>query len=283
MGAILRGVPGHAPLHVAGRSVGGLETCIDLPELKLCFDIGRCPPWAVARGRVLFTHPHMDHLGGVAYHAATRALTGQRPPTYVVPPEVEADLRRLLDTWRALDHSELPCEVVPLGVGEDLPLGPSWKVRPFRAVHRVACQGYSLWRRRTSLREEYRGLDQDRLRSLARAGHALSGERWTLELAFTGDTRIEVVEREEAVRTARVLVLECTFLDDRVDRARVHETGHTHLDEIVERAELFENERIVLTHFSARYSNDAIIGLLDAKCPPHLRERIVPLLPEAPG
>lgn len=274
---------GNDPLHVTGRSVGGLETCIDLPELKLCFDIGRCPPWAVSRGRVLFTHPHMDHLGGVAYHAATRALTGQTPPIYVVAPEVAPGLARLLDAWRELDRSELPCDIVAVAPGDVVALDRGWRARPFRSVHRVACQGYALERRRTSLRPEFEGLPQDELRRLAREGVELSGERWTNEFAFTGDTRIEVVEREEAVRTARVLVLECTFLDERVDRARVHETGHTHLDEIVERAGLFENERIVLSHFSARYSAEQIVALLDAKCPPDLRERIVPLLHERPG
>jgi len=39
---------------------------IDLPEMKLCFDIGRCPAEAVARPTVLLTHAHMDHMGGVA-------------------------------------------------------------------------------------------------------------------------------------------------------------------------------------------------------------------------
>lgn len=263
--------------------MGGIETCIDVPELKLCFDIGRCPQWAVSRGRVLFTHPHMDHLGGVAYHAATRALTGQAPPTYVVAPEVQPDLERLLDTWRALDHSELPCQVVSAAPGDEVVLDRAWKAAPFRSVHRVACQGYSLWRRRTSLKPEFVGLPQSELRRLASEGVALSGERWTNELAFTGDTRIEVVEQQVDVRTARVLVLECTFLDDRVERARVHQTGHTHLDEIVERADLFENERIVLSHFSGRYSADQILRLLDAKCPPSLRERIVPLLHDRPG
>ena len=50
------------------------------------------------------------------------------------------------------------------------------------------------------------------------------------------------------------MILECTFLDDRVSVAECRAKGHVHLDEIVERADLFENEAILLTHFSARYS-----------------------------
>ena len=62
-------------------SIGGLETCIELPAWGLCFDIGRCPPSAVRRERVFITHAHMDHAGGLAYHAAMRDLLGMKPPT----------------------------------------------------------------------------------------------------------------------------------------------------------------------------------------------------------
>ena len=75
------------------------------------------------------------------------------------------------------------------------------------------------------------------------------------------------------------MILECTFLDDRVSVAECRAKGHVHLDEIVERADLFENEAILLTHFSARYSSTEIVALLDAKLPPALRERVTPLLP----
>ena len=65
-------MPRLAGILVDGVSVGGVETCIDLPEFKLAFDIGRCPDDAVLRPTILFTHAHMDHMGGVAWHAATR-------------------------------------------------------------------------------------------------------------------------------------------------------------------------------------------------------------------
>ena len=53
--------------------------------------------------------------------------------------------------------------------------------------------------------------------------------------------------------------------------------GHIHLDEICERAELFENEAILLTHFSARYTRHEIASLLEKKLPPSLADRVTPL------
>jgi len=272
------------PLHVAGVdiggfSLGGMRTCIDLPAWKLCMDLGACSQELVRRPTVLFTHAHIDHMGAVASHAATRALLSMRPPTYLVPrPNVPA-VEDLFAAWRRLDGSEMPHELVPLEPGEEFALPNGLVARPFRSPHRTLCQGYGLWRKERRLRPELAGLPQEEVR---RRRVELGEEVETLdeipELAFTGDTTIEVVEREEVVRTARVLVIESTFLDDRVPASSARERGHVHLDELIERADLFENEAIVLTHFSARYRAEEVRAILSARLPPALSERVVPLL-----
>jgi ribonuclease Z len=258
---------------VDGLSIGGIETCIDFPELKLCFDLGRCPDPAVQRPTVLFTHAHMDHMGGVAWHASTRELRQLSPPTYVVPRENAADFARLCEVWRALDRGdatgwwnrprqfELPC-----------------KPRPFRSPHRVPTQGYVLWKRHRKLRPEYLGRTPDELRELAASlGPALYDWTETPEIAFTGDTLIEVLEREPTLLRARLLVIEVTFVDERVPIEKARSKGHIHLDEILERAALFENEAILFTHFSSRYRDSDVLRALE-RLPESLRSRVTPLL-----
>ena len=101
-------------------------------------------------------------------------------------------------------------------------------------------------------------------------------------LAFTGDTCIDVVEREEVVRTAKVLVMEVTFFDDRVSVENARDKGHIHLDEVLDRAELFDNEHILFTHQSARYTHREAEEICARRLPEGLRERVTVLgLPES--
>ena len=52
---------------VEGLSIGGQETCIILPSLKLAFDIGRCPQRAISQDFLFISHGHMDHIVSSSY------------------------------------------------------------------------------------------------------------------------------------------------------------------------------------------------------------------------
>ncbi|MFZ5481569.1 MAG: MBL fold metallo-hydrolase [Myxococcota bacterium] len=268
---------------VRAVSVGGLETCIELPGWGLNLDIGRCPPTAVRQRRVLLTHTHMDHAGAIAMHASTRGLMGMPPAIVYVPRENEEDLRALFDVWRRLDKSDVPCEIVPCGPGDRVPLGGKRVAVPFRSPHRVRCQGYALVATRSRLLPDLAGRPQEEIRRRRHAGEVVSEDVDVVELAFTGDTLVEVIEREPLVRQARRLVIEVTFLDDRVPVEAARAKGHVHLDEIVARADLLTNEALLFTHFSARYQAEEIVRILDEKLPAGLRARVTPLLPGSRG
>lgn len=49
-------------LPIEGISIGGHETCIMLPSMKVAFDIGRCPQRAISQDFLLISHAHMDHI-----------------------------------------------------------------------------------------------------------------------------------------------------------------------------------------------------------------------------
>jgi ribonuclease Z len=264
---------------VKGASVGGVESCLQLPGLDLCLDIGRCPRSAVQRSRVAFSHAHLDHMGGLPLHAATRALTGQEPPTYLLPAQNLAGVENLLGCWRHLDRSRLPCRLVPMRPGDRFPLGGGCELRAFSTQHSVPSLGYAVFSCKQKLKAEYAGLEGERLRDLRRAGEPITEAISTCDVAFTGDTRIDALDEQPWLYEARLLILEATFLDDRVGVAECRAKGHVHLFEVFERAERFQNQAILLVHFSARYAHAETRAILEEGLPPSLRGRVHALLP----
>lgn len=255
-------------------SVGGIETCIELPGWDLAFDIGRCPLTAIRRSRLLLTHTHMDHASGLAYHAAQRDLFRMPPPTYYVPEPNLVDLGVMLDAWRRLDRSELPCTLVPVAIGERFELGPGRAGRAFRSPHRVWCQGYALSSVHQKLKASLAGQGAEVIRACRERGEPVTEAVEVIDVAFTGDATIEILDVSPVVRTARLLIIEVTFFDDDVPPPVAKKKGHVHIQDLADRAADLENEHVLLTHASARYSPARIRARVDAVLPEALRARV---------
>ena len=267
-----------AGIDVRAVSVAGFETCIELPGFKIAFDIGRGSRSAVRNPTVLFTHAHIDHMGGIAHHVATRAMLNMAPPTYVVPKPVVGPVNNLLDAFRRLDGSDLPVTVVGLEPGESIPVGKRRIARPIKAFHTVHAQGYVISELRQKLRPELAEGGKAAIAEARDRGEALS-TTWEHPLvAFSGDTRIDFIRHSEAARTADLLIMEVTFVDDRVSVESARANGHIHIDDVVAHADAFENKAILFTHLSARYRQAEALAAIDARLPAHLRERVT-LLP----
>ena len=100
-----------AGINIDAISVGGHYTCIQFPNLSLAIDMGVCTPQAISRNTVLFTHAHSDHMAGVVRHCSSREMMGMKPPVYVTGSENQQAFEDMLDAWRRLNRSTMPCEV----------------------------------------------------------------------------------------------------------------------------------------------------------------------------
>lgn len=265
-------------LLLAGRSIAGLETCIEVPALKLLLDLGCCSRTAVNQPLVLLSHGHLDHIGAIAQHAARRALLGMEPGSYVVPASIFEQVERLFNAAGDLDGQVIPRQVIALEPGREQPLGKGRWLRAFETFHRVPSQGYTVWEDRTRLRQEFRELPGARLGELRRQGVVLDETEAVPLLSFTGDTRVDVLEQTPELQRTECLVIESSFLDDLVPVAQARDMGHIHLDELVARRELLPRGDVVFSHFSARYSQSEVARLLQQKLPDSLRD-IVRVLP----
>jgi ribonuclease Z len=266
-------------IELSGISVAGLETCIEVPSLKLLLDLGSCSRTAVNQQLVLLSHGHLDHMGAIAQHAARRALLGMNEGVYVVPRRIAPRVEALFNAAGALDGQVIPRRVIALEPGEEHSLGKGRFLRAFETFHRVPSQGYTVWETRRRLRAEFRDLPGSRLGELRRQGVAIEDSQQLPLLSFTGDTRVEVLERTAELQHTECLVVEASFLDELVPTAQAREMGHIHLDELVDRAELLPKADVVFSHFSARYSADDVQRLLERKLPDSLRETVRVLPP----
>jgi ribonuclease Z len=257
-----------------GRAVGGVETCYEVPTWDLNLDIGRCPPGAERQGTLLLTHGHIDHAAGLPYYVSLRALYGMPPPTIFCPRSAEGPLRDILAAWARLQTDSERCDLVGLDAGDAVPLGPTRFVRAFSTPHRIHTLGYTVFERVRKLKPELRGLPADAIRARAQAGEPVDDVIERPELCFPGDTRISVLDRDPSVATARVLLLECTFVGPDVKPDKAHRGGHVHLDDIAAHADRFENEHVVLVHFSQRYGRSQVEREVAARLPEGLRSRV---------
>ncbi len=269
------------PYTIRGVSVGGVYTSLCVPELDVLFDVGIAARSSVGVEHLLISHGHADHIGSLPALMGVRGLNRKGSPRVFLPAEIVDEVRVALSALSRIQRFDLEPILVPVRPGEVHALHGDLHARVFKTYHPVPSVGYQLFRKVRKLRPEFAALPGDEIGRRRAAGDGSLFE-WAerLELAYATDTLIEVVDREPSLFRSRVLVLECTFLDERKAKAHSRSRCHVHLDEILERADAFENEHLVLMHFSQFYSPDEVRAILQQRCPPRLFERIVVFAPK---
>ncbi|MBX6333222.1 MAG: ribonuclease Z [Gemmatimonadaceae bacterium] len=220
---------------------------------------------------IFFTHFHGDHLIGTIGLLRTLALQGRTETMRLWGPRGAKRVLRAV-THFGVDRINFPVEIAELEPGERV-TRDGYAIVPFAVDHRgSAAFGYAL------VEEERRGrFNPDLARELGIPegplwGRLHRGMAVTLDdgrviepsvlvgpprpgrkVVLTGDTR-PTQTTVDAARGADVLVHEATFADEEQERAA--ETGHSTGREAAEVARAAGVRRLVLTHFSARYSRD---------------------------
>ena len=268
------------PYTIRGISVGGVYTSLAVPELGLLFDAGASPRSAGGIDTILLSHGHVDHVGALPALLGIRALHGKtKPPRVVMPAEIVDDLTAALAALTKLQRWPLAIEAIGMLPGDEFELRGDLRVRAVRTFHPVPSLGYVIVRRVARLKPELVGLTGPEIAARRRAGEEVSAYDDRLELAYATDTLASALDHAPELYKARVLIVECTFLDQRKSLEAARAGCHIHLDELVERAELFENEHVVLMHFSQLYRPEEIPRILASRVPPKLRAKLIPFVP----
>jgi ribonuclease Z len=267
------------PYSIRGLSIGGVHTTLHVPELDALFDVGIAPRSFAGIDNIFLSHGHADHSGALMSLLGLRGLARRPPPRVYLPAEIQAPLEEAAALYSKLQRHELAILAHPATAGDEFHLKGDLWVRAFRTHHTVPSLGFQFFTRVQKLRSEHRGLPGAEIARLRHAGADLFEWHERLELAYATDTLIRVLDTSPSLLTTRVLILECSFLDERKELSASRAGCHIHLDELLERAEAFENEALVLMHFSQLYAPAEVHAILRRRCPPSLFERIVVFAP----
>jgi ribonuclease Z len=263
---------------IQGKSRAGNETWFRIRELGVALDVGRCPDSLVGVPNLLVTHAHLDHALGIPYYAAQRRLQRLAPGNVYLPAEAIDDYRELMKLHEKLEGTEYPLNLIAAAEGDEFDLRRDLTVRIHRSTHRVVTNAYELRDRRVKLDGEYLQLPAEEIAALRSSSRGFHLEAASL-LYYTGDTDRRTLEDNDALYRAEVLIIECSFTQPG-DQDRAFRYAHIHIDDLFERESLFQNEMIILSHFSLRNSPQEIHRTIGNRCPESLRSRLRFVLPE---
>lgn len=238
-------------LHVLGYSVAGEETVCQIPELNVCFDIGRCPYFALTSDIVCLTHAHMDHCAGLPYYLSQRYFQGMKPGTVLLPQELAPSVDRLLRCWRDVERQGTPYKLVPMAPGQAHEVRRDFVIRAVATHHGGASLGFSLVSVREKLRQEFMGRPGPELAALKKSGVEIQYRVEVPLVTFLGDTAAGSVFEQPDVVNAEILLTEVTFFEPD-HRLKAKHGRHLHLDHFVELLPGLKNRHIVITHVSRR-------------------------------
>ena len=264
----------HGRITIEGYSRAAVQTYWRIPEMKIGFDLG-AQPWDFMGTSTWFvSHTHLDHIAALPVYVARRRMMKLDPPTIYLPDHALDAVERLLNVYRQLDRSRLPCELIPVKAGDEIELSRELVVTVSATHHTVPALGYIVWERKQKLKPEYLDLRGDQIRDLKLSGVEITNEVRVPELAYLGDSAPAGLDNCPEMYEARVLISEMTFVAPSHRKDQIHKHGHMHLDDYVDRKDRFKNERVIVGHFSTRYNSREIRSLVSKALPDMLGDRL---------
>ncbi|MHC4087679.1 MAG: MBL fold metallo-hydrolase [Planctomycetota bacterium] len=264
-------------LEIIGYSVAGEETVVAMPQLDVCFDIGKAPHQIISINHILLTHGHMDHAAGIAYYLSHRNFSGQSPGTILAPGNLLGPMREIIDAWSRLDGNKVPANLVGVKAGDEYQIKPNLFTRVFPTKHSKGSVGYTVLEKRKKIKPEYAKLKGPQIVELKKQGIEIDNPLEIPIVTYLGDTQNVDFSQLKYIVESKILIAECTFYE--TDHSGRAEAGrHMHVNEFAELIEKLQNEHIVITHTTQRTPMREIRRILKETLPAEKYDKAILLM-----
>lgn len=227
---------------------------------------------------IFITHFHADHFLGIPGLMQTMSFMGRKEPLLIYGPE---GTREFTELFKALGYFNLKYEVrgIELKPG-DLVEREEYVIQALKTEHNISSLGYALienprpgrFNREKAVKlgippgplfaKLQKGNPVDINGKLVKPEDVMGALRPGRTVIYSGDTR-PCESILEASRDADVLIHDGSFADEMADWAE--ESKHSTAGEVAALAKEARVRKLILTHISSRYTDDAEPILTDSK------------------
>ena len=261
-------------LEIIGYSVAGEETVVAMPQLDVCFDIGKAPDQIISINHILLTHGHMDHAAGIAYYLSHRKFCGIPAGTILAPENLLQPIRDIIKAWGWLDGNKIPVKLVGVKAGDEYQIKPNLFARVFPTKHSKGSVGFSVIEKRKKLKAEYTGLTGPQIVELKKQGIEIDNPLEIPIVSYIGDTQYVDFSQLKYIAESKILIAECTFYEDE-HSGRASAGKHMHIDEFTTLLKNLKNEHIIVTHTTLRTPMREIRKILKNALPKDKYEKVI--------